>query len=386
MFKSTCTAMAMRKVRFSVLVAALTSFGLVAGTVVTPVAAAPSYAATVPAVFAQNVDWLSAEEAAKLDIGMDVQVPSWVPEPFSGTSPSVSASAGYYQLYWIISGGPPTFLYVEGVAGGSLPAGSLADLNKELSINASVQGWDAIHDIGIPAGSSTPIYDQVWWVANGVRYTVSSNNMTGTDSLSLAQSMVTLEVPALVEVPTEPVIVPTDPPSVDAPATDPVIPTNPPAVAVSVQDPVVVSTEPPVVDVPASNPVVEEASIEESVVDQPEALEDEVSARELVTEDEGSVDSPEVIATQESSTSIVNEETSPVTEVIDTVPGESEPLDSGATQSTATGGPWSPNPFDANTPSDGTSGPVPPVIGGDGTGGLYDNSLPLVQPGSVRIP
>jgi hypothetical protein len=42
-------------------------------------------------------------------------------------------------------------------------------------------------------------------------------------------------------------------------------------------------------------------------------------------------------------------------------------------------GPWSPGQTDTNVPSDGTAGPRPPVIGGDGTGGLYDTSLPWIN-------
>src|SRR5699024_4106608 len=138
---------------------------------------------------------------ASLDLPLDVMVPTWVPEPFNEVAPSVSGSGGYYELYWMISGGAPTFLDIQGTVGGSLPTGSPADLNKQLSVNASVQGWDAIHDIGIPAGSETPIYDLVWWVANGVLYTVSSNNMTGSDSLSLANSLVVLQPPVSEEAP-----------------------------------------------------------------------------------------------------------------------------------------------------------------------------------------
>jgi hypothetical protein len=143
---------------------------------------------------AQNVDWLSTEQASQLDIGFTVLVPSWVPAPFGG-SPSIQASGGYYSLYWMNAGGAPTFLQITGEVGGSLPAGSPADLNNQLFINASVQGYDAIHDV-------TAIYDNVWWIAGGVLYTVSSNNMTGADSLSLANSLIALEAPAY-EQPTE---------------------------------------------------------------------------------------------------------------------------------------------------------------------------------------
>jgi len=181
--------------------------------------AAPGSSSFPATVLAQNVDWMSADTAASLDLPMDVLVPSWIPAPFDSVAPSITASGGYYELYWMIPGGPPTFLYIEGTAGGGMPAGSPANLNNELTINASVQGWNAIHDIGIPAGSDTPIYDQVWWIANGVLYTVSSNNMTGTDTMSLAESLVVLQAPAAVD-PTPPV--PTEPPYEEpaAPSTD----------------------------------------------------------------------------------------------------------------------------------------------------------------------
>jgi hypothetical protein len=143
---------------------------------------------------AQNVDYLSGDQAAQLDLGFGVLVPSWVPAPFGG-SPAVQASGGYYSLYWKNGGGAPTFLQITGEVGGALPAGSPADLNNQLFINASVQGYDAIHDV-------TSIYDNVWWVAGGVLYTVSSNNMTGADSLSLANSLIALDPPAAVD-PTE---------------------------------------------------------------------------------------------------------------------------------------------------------------------------------------
>jgi hypothetical protein len=156
--------------------------------------AAPGGVDISPRLAAQNVDWMSSEQASQLDLGFTVLVPSWIPGPFGG-SPSVQASGGYYSLYWMNGGGSPTFLLITGEVGGGLPAGSPADLNNQLSVNASVQGYDAIHDV-------TSIYDNVWWVAGGVLYTVSANNMTGTDSLSLANSLIALEPPVAAE-PTE---------------------------------------------------------------------------------------------------------------------------------------------------------------------------------------
>jgi hypothetical protein len=153
--------------------------------------AAPRVSDRAPRLAAQNVDWISGDQASQLDLGFTVLVPSWVPAPFGG-SPSVQASGGYYSLYWMNGGGAPTFLQITGEVGGALPAGSPADLNNQLSINASVQGYDAIHDV-------TAIYDNVWWIAGGVLYTVSANNMTGTDSLSLANSLIAFQPPAAPE-------------------------------------------------------------------------------------------------------------------------------------------------------------------------------------------
>lgn len=137
---------------------------------------------------AQNVDWLSSETASSLNLGFTVLVPGSVPSPFGG-EPSVSASGGYYSLYWMNVSADPTFLQITGQVGGGLPAGSPYDLNNQLFINASVQGYDAIHDV-------TPIYDQVWWIADSVLYSVASKNLDGTDSLSLANSLVGLQAPA----------------------------------------------------------------------------------------------------------------------------------------------------------------------------------------------
>lgn len=146
-------------------------------------------------IAAQNVDWLSAGSASSLNVGFTVLVPSWVPAPFGG-EPSISASDGYYSLYWMNAGGDPTFLQVTGQVGGSLPAGSPYDLNNQLFVNASVNGYDAIHDV-------TPIYDQVWWIQDGILYNVNSKNMADTDSLGLANSLVALDPGSGGDTPTE---------------------------------------------------------------------------------------------------------------------------------------------------------------------------------------
>ncbi len=150
--------------------------------------AAPGQSTTSAFARAQNVDYLTADDAQALNVGINVLVPSYVPAPFGG-EPQIDASSGYYSLYWMIPGSPPTFLQVTGTAGGALPAGSPADLNNQLSVNASVRGADAIHDV-------TAIYDNVWWIEGGVLYEVSSLNMTGTDTMGLADSLVSLDIPS----------------------------------------------------------------------------------------------------------------------------------------------------------------------------------------------
>ena len=199
----------------------------------TSVLAAPGTGSDAERSVAQNVDWMTADQAARLALDFPVLVPSWIPAPFGG-APSIQASSGYYSLYWMISGGSPTFLQVTGEVGGGLPAGSPADLNNELSINSSVQGYDAIHDV-------TSIYDNVWWIAGGVLYTVSSNNMIGTDSLSLANSLVALQQPSA----PEPEPTPTSGPEPTSPTPTPessVAPTPTPAPAAD-PDPVVNESE-----------------------------------------------------------------------------------------------------------------------------------------------
>ncbi|MDQ3542176.1 MAG: hypothetical protein M3440_15975, partial [Chloroflexota bacterium] len=134
----------------------------------------------------QNVDYLAQDSAAELDLDFPVLVPPYVPGPFGG-EPSVGAGGGSYSLYWMNTGGAPTFLLVSGVVGGALPAGSPADLNNELSVNATVQGNAAINDV-------TDTYDAVWWIAGGVLYSVESRNMP-MGSLSLASSLIPFVAP-----------------------------------------------------------------------------------------------------------------------------------------------------------------------------------------------
>ncbi len=178
-----------------------------------PVAQAEASISPAPVTLsrAQNVDWLSPETASSLDLGFPVLIPGGVPSPFGG-EPSVSAAGGYYSLYWMNVAADPTFLQITGQVGGGLPAGSPYDLNNQLFVNASVQGYEAIHDV-------TPIYDQVWWIADGVLYSVASKNLDGSDSLSIANSLFALEAPsAPVETPEPTAETPTDPTKVAAPS------------------------------------------------------------------------------------------------------------------------------------------------------------------------
>jgi hypothetical protein len=246
-------------------------------------------------------------------------------------APDVYAGDGSYSLYWMLPGTPPTFLHITGVVGGELPAGSKADLNVQLSINESVQGWPAIRDIGIPAGSSTPIYDQVWWIVDGVRFSVESNNI-GTDSLTIANSMLHLQAPVYVE--------PTSPPVYEEPVWEE--PTSEPVYVEPVwEDP----TSEPVYEAPTSAPVYEEPTSAPVYVEP----------------------------TADTTTSSVGSSGSGST---GSAGGTS--VSSGGQGTSSTSGPWSPDRLDGNVPSDGTAGPRPPVIGGDGTGGIFDTSLPRI--------
>ena len=313
----------------SLLVAAVMAVGASAPGVV----AAPDTAALTAVTREQNVDWMSYDTAAYLgSIGMDVMVPSWVPSPFTGMAPDVYAGDGSYSLYWMTPADTPTFLHITGVVGAAFPDGSKADLNIPLSVNTSVQGWPAIQDIGIPAGSSTPIYDQVWWIAGGVRYSVEGNNL-GADSLTIANSMVYLQAPA--PVPTEvPYVPPTEVPYV--PPTE--VPYVPPT-----EIPYVPPTEAP-------GPVIEDPVVPQEQVDTP------------------ATEAPVVETPVSGSTSVQAP-----------APTQAPAPQPTATQDGTAGAAWSPGMYDGSVPSDGTAGPRPPVIGGDGTGGWFDTSLPRIR-------
>ncbi len=149
-------------------------------------------AALLPAVARGQVPtWLSPESAASLDLGFLVLVPADVPAPFNG-EPAIDARDGYYSLYWLIPGSPPTYLMITGEVGGTIPDFSYYDRNIQLQVNAEVRGQPAYHDL-------TPIYDKVYWEENGVVYTVDSKGLAETDSLSLANALVPLSVPAPVD-------------------------------------------------------------------------------------------------------------------------------------------------------------------------------------------
>lgn len=280
--------------------------------------AAP-YATPAIVSVAQNVDYISTEASYSLDLGFTVLVPSWVPSPFGG-SPSIDAGGGYYGLYWMNGGGDPTFLHVTGQVGGGLPAGSPYDLNNELFINASVMGYDAIHDV-------TPAYDAVWWIAGGVLYKVESRN-SGTDSLSLANSLISFAGPS-----SEPV--PTEPPYVE-PTPEPVN-----------EEPV--NEEPVVVDEPTYEEPEVVTPVDDTTVEEPSSTAEPVTTPESTTGD-GTASAT----------------------------GGDSPL----TQSDAT----SDGTGQASVNSDGTGGPVVPTIGGDGTGGTVDLNIPRQYPVGTATP
>jgi hypothetical protein len=146
--------------------------------------ASPRFEAA-PVVLAAVPDWMDEATASRLALDFDVLVPPWLPDPFTG-SPAVSTASGYYELYWVITGGPPTFLQITGSVGGDIPDFSWYDRNNELKVNADVGGVPAYRDL-------TPIYDNVYWEVNDVVYTVSAQGLTETDSLALANSLVRLE-------------------------------------------------------------------------------------------------------------------------------------------------------------------------------------------------
>src|SRR6478752_6893617 len=155
---------------------------------VAPVAEAAPGSSQPPIISANQLpDWLSSDTAARLNVGIDVLAPSYVPEPFGG-EPEVQASDGYYSLYWLIPGAPPTYLRITGTAGGEIPAFSYYDRNVQLEQNDSVMGYPAWHD-------DTPIYDLVYWQVGNVVYTVESHNLAGDTTMGIANSLMSLVIP-----------------------------------------------------------------------------------------------------------------------------------------------------------------------------------------------
>lgn len=276
----------------------------------------------------QNVDYLGPDSAAALALDFPVLVPPYVPGPFGG-EPAVGGGGGFYSLYWIVSGGDPTFLQVTGEVGGTLPAGSPYDLNVELSINASVQGYEAIRDV-------TSVYDVVWWIAGGVLYKVESRNMS-TDSLSLANSLIAFSAPAPdPEPPAEPVEPqPETEPEGDEPPAETV--ETPDSDADTAPDDDAAPSDTSSEDVSASAPATEPAA---DPAEEPEAA---ASASEDVT-----VEGQPAPAEANDSDNDNDQDTSPV--------GEEQPA--------------------SDISSDGTGGPPLPVFGGDGTGGTRDIVVP----------
>jgi hypothetical protein len=170
-------------------ISAVMLFSLLAvGSVPGTVAAAPAQQTNrAPVAYQVVPDWMPAEMVDQLAVGIDVLVPLAIPAPFSGI-PQVSASSGYYSLYWFVGGGEPTLLQITGTAGGEIPAYSKYDRNVQLEANASVNGVTAYHDF-------TPIYDLIYWQVGNVVYSVESQH-SSVDSLSLANGLALLEAPA----------------------------------------------------------------------------------------------------------------------------------------------------------------------------------------------
>lgn len=287
----------------------------------------------------QNVDYLDADTAVRLNLDFPVLVPSYVPAPFSG-QPAVDVGGDSYSLYWMNTGGPPTFLQVSGQVGGSLPAGSPADLNNELTINASVQGNAAIHDV-------TDTYDAVWWISGGVLYSVQSRNME-MDSLSLANSLIGYVGP-VVENPAD------DAPDDTAPG-DGVSPTEVPEVPDENTDPGVDD-----IDVPdAANGTTD--AVDETDETTEGSVNEEAGEPDVLVE----VETEPTTEAQAEPTAVTEPEPTTVTQSEPTAVTAEEPVET-SNDNDASGG---------DVGSDGTGGAPLPVFGGDGTGGTMDLVIP----------
>lgn len=129
-------------------------------------------------------DWLSDESRQQLQPGFNLLVPDVIPTPLSG-KPAITSYDGFYQLYWVNPGVPPTFLSISGETGGEISAYSKADRNILLIQNADVAGYPAYHDL-------TAIYDLINWQVGYVVYSLESRNLDSTDSLALTNSLAQL--------------------------------------------------------------------------------------------------------------------------------------------------------------------------------------------------
>ncbi|MDQ3514726.1 MAG: hypothetical protein M3462_13910, partial [Chloroflexota bacterium] len=160
---------------------------ILSGSLTRPAHAGPAIPESVDASRAAP-SWMRSETASRLDLDFSVLVPELVPAPFD-IEPAVNTWSGHYGLYWVVTGGPPTFLEITGEVGGDIPDFSWYDRNVELTVNADVGGVPAYRDL-------TPIYDTVYWQVDDVVYTVSSRAMEVGSSLTLANALVQLEPPA----------------------------------------------------------------------------------------------------------------------------------------------------------------------------------------------
>lgn len=176
--------------------------------VITQFAAAAPQGPAAPSVQSAGSTpaWMSSDMVDQLSsVGFTVLAPSYIPGPF-GSPPSVSAGSGYYSMYWVIPGAPPTYLLVIG--GDSIPDYSKYDRNVQLTQNDSVMGYPAWHD-------QTPDYDLVYFVMGGVVYSVESNNLSGDTTMGIANALTSVDILAPEPEPTEePVEVPTEEPTV----------------------------------------------------------------------------------------------------------------------------------------------------------------------------
>lgn len=158
------------------------------GSLSQPAIAAPGLALP-PQIAQQQPDWMTPEQAQLLDLGFPVLIPSWIPSPFGPEPYTIEGYRGYYRLYWLITGGDPTFFEIVGIVGGDIPDYSSYDRNNQLVVNAEVRGYPAYHDL-------TPIYDWVWWQEGDVVYYVNSRGFTDVSAVDVANSLIELVPPA----------------------------------------------------------------------------------------------------------------------------------------------------------------------------------------------